>query len=205
MRKPTLRFQKLSAAQSLQYAEQIVGKMQQHPDLFVTPIPSLDDVEAAIAEFRDATTEAAFRDRRAIVLREQRQAELKTLVYELSKYVDTVAAGDEAVVLAAGFVPSKPTTNRAGRAPQPGNLRAINDYVGSARIQLRVDRWGGARLYQFEHRKKGAEHPWQEVMSSKATCVLENLDVFEEYEFRVAYRGVDPELIYSAVVSQYVV
>jgi len=205
MKKPTLQFQRLNAAQLLQYAEQILGKMQQHPDLFETPTPPLADLEAAIGAFRDATTEAAFRDRRAIVLREQRQTALKALIYELSKYVDSVAGGDEAVVLAAGFVPSKPSTNRNGRAPQPGNLRAVNDFVGSARIQLRVDRWPGARLYQFEHRKKGSDQPWQHVLSSKSTCVLENLDIFEEYEFRVAYRGVDPMLVYSDVVSSYVV
>ena len=205
MKKPTLQFQKLNAAQLLQYAEQILGKMRQHADVFESPSPSLEDVEAAVVAFRDATTEAAFRDRRAIVLREQRQADLKALIYELSKYVDTVAKGDEAVVLAAGFIPSKPSSNRTGRAPQPGNLRAINDYVGSARIQLRVDRWEGSRLYQFEHRKKGTDQPWQPVLSSKATCILENLDVFEEYEFRVAYRGVDPTLVYSDVVSSYVV
>ncbi len=205
MKKPTLQFQKFNAAQLLQYAEQILGKMTQNADLFESPTPPLADLEAAIGALRDATTEAAFRDRRAIVLRDQRQVALKGLLYELSKYVDSVAAGDEAVVLAAGFIPSKPTGNRAGRPPQPGNLRAINDYVGSSRIQLRVDRWAGARLYQFEYRKKGADQPWQQLLSSKANCVLENLDMFEEYEFRVAYRGVDPTLVYSDVVSSYAV
>src|SRR5690606_34450593 len=137
----------------------------------------LEDLEAALNAFRDATTEAAFRDQRAIVLRNQREDALKFVVQELSKYVDTVARGDEAVLLAAGFIPSKPTTGRFGRSPLPTNFRAIPDYVGSARIQLRVDRWPGARLYQFEHRKKGSDHPWQRTMSSKTSVTLENLDV----------------------------
>ncbi len=205
MKKPTLQFQSRNAAQLLQYAGQIHSKMSEHTDLFATPNPALADLETAIGDFRDATTEAAFRDRRAIVLRDQRQAALQAVVYELSKYVDTIAKGDEAVVLAAGFEPNKSQSNRYGRPPQPSNVKAAPDGVGSARILLSVNRWAGAKMYQFEYRRKGADQAWQQVISSKSTCELENLEIFQEYEFRVAYRGTNPTLVYSDVVSSYVV
>lgn len=205
MSKPKLRFYELNAAELTQFAEQVLGKMGQATDLFDSPQPSLAELEGALTAFREATTEAAFGDRRAIVLRNQRKAELEGVIYELSKYVDTVAAGDEAVVLAAGFIPQRTSTARLGRAPKPSGLRAQPDYVGSARIEIRVDRWAGARMYQFEYRKKGFDEEWNQVLSSKSTCLLEGLDVFEEYEFRVSYRGVDPAVVYSDVVSSYVI
>lgn len=151
-----------------------------------------------------AVTDAAFRDQRAIVLRDQWRHRLERTIYELSKYVDTIARGDKAVIMAAGFMPSQSNGNRYGRAPRPTNLRIQTGKVGSARIKMRVDRWTGARMYQFEYRMKGMEE-WQQVMSSKASCVIEGLEQFAEYEFRVSYLGRDPSLVYSEVVSSYVV
>jgi len=201
MGKPKLNFDKLSTASLAQYAEQILGKMTQETELFVTPVPALETLENALTAYIAATTEAAFRDTRAIELRKERRSELEDVIYELSKYVDTIAKGNRSIVLAAGFLPTNASTGRYGRAPKPESPRATPDYVGSGRIQLKVPAWAGARMYQFEFRRKGAETPWQLLISSKSSCAVEGLDIFQEYEFRVAYRGADPAIVYSDTVS----
>lgn len=204
MSKPTLHSDRLSAAELTRYATQIYGKMQDQMALFPTPSPSLTVLEDAIADYRIATTEAAFRDTRAITIRNQSREVLEDILYELSKYVDTVAKGDPGIVLAAGFIPSKSKGSRHGRPPKANSLWVKSDYIGSGRVELRTDPWAGARMYQFELRIKDSGDAWREVLSSKSTCVVTGLESFTEYEFRVAYRGVDPEVIYSDVINSYV-
>ncbi len=205
MGKPKLNFNNLNTASLAQYAEQILGKMTQETTLFATPVPSLETLENALTAYIAATTEAAFRDTRAIEVRKEKRTALEEVIYELSKYVDTVAKGNRGIVLAAGFIPAKTNANRYGVAPKPQNIHAASGRVGSGRIKLRVPAWAGAHMYQFEFRKKDPDTSWQLLISSKSTCAIEGLDVFQEYEFRVAYRGADPTIVYSDVVSCFAV
>src|SRR5690606_21284645 len=125
------------------------------------------------AAFRLSATEAAYRDTRAIKIREAKRKELVHLLHELAKYVDTVAQKDVSIILAAGFVPSKEAESYAGYIPKATRLIAKPQEIGSSRIKLKVERWQGARMYQFEFRKKGIETLWSKQLSSKSTCMLE--------------------------------
>lgn len=203
MKRPTLHFQNLTAAQLMQYAEQILIKMGQEEDLFATPQPTLSDVEDSLAVFRMSAAEAAYNDRRAILMRNTQRRELEGLLYELSKYVDTVAGGDESLVLASGFIPTRARKSTGGRIPKALNLRVEPEGLGTGSVELRVDRWEYARMYSFEYRKKGSDELWQQLLSSRSTAVLEGLTAFEEYEFRATYLGVDPKPNYSDVVTNY--
>lgn len=203
MKRPTLHFQNLNAAQLMQYAEQILIKMGQEGDLFATPQPALSDVEDSLAVFRMSAAEAAFNDRRAILLRNTQRRELEGLLYELSKYVDTVAAGDESLVLASGFVPTRSRKSTGGRIPKAANLRVEPEGLGTGNVAVRVDRWEYARMYCFEYRQKGSQEPWQQLLSTRSNAVVEGLTPFEEYEFRATYLGVDPKPNYSDVLSSY--
>ena len=205
MKRPTTQSHLLSDDAMMQYVEQIITKMEANEVLFPDPVPALGVVETALAAFRLSATEAAYRDTRAVKIR---KAKRKALVYqlrELSKYVDTVAQKDDTIILAAGFVPSKDPESYAGFIPKATRLIAKTQEVGSSRIKLKVDRWQGARMYQFEFRKKGAETVWSVQLCSKSTCLLEDLDQFEEYEFRVTYIGINPKPNYSDIVLSYVV
>ena len=205
MKKPTTQSHKLGDVQLMQYVEQIITKMGKNELLFPTPIPELPTVEVALIAYRLAATEAAYRDTRAIKIREAKRKELVHLLHELAKYVDTVAQKDVTIILAAGFVPSKEAESYAGYIPKATCLVAKPQEIGSSSIKLKVDRWEGARMYQFEFRKKGAETVWSVQLCSKSTCLLEDLDQFEEYEFRVTYIGINPKPNYSDIVLSYVV
>lgn len=205
MKRPTTQSHLLGDDAMMQYVEQIITEMKANEVLFPDPVPALNVVETALAAFRLSATEAAYRDTRAVKIR---KAKRKALVYqlrELSKYVDTVAQKDVTIILAAGFVPSKEAESYAGYIPKATRLVAKPQEIGSSRIKLKVDRWEGARMYQFEFRKKGAETAWSVQLCSKSTCLLEELDQFAEYEFRVTYIGINPKPNYSDIVSSYVV
>src|SRR5690606_30001802 len=107
MKKPTLNFKNLDAAQLLQFAAEIHNKMTENSDIFASPTPDLATLSAATTAYGDAVTEAAFGDRRAISFRNDKREELKTIISDLAKYVDITARGNQTIILSAGFRPTK--------------------------------------------------------------------------------------------------
>lgn len=203
MKKPTIYSVAKSATKLLQYAENIALKMTENADLFPEPDPTLAELDTAIADLREALAEAAFRDMRKVELKNQRHAALKQVVYGLSLYVDHVARGDAATILAAGFLPSKDNIP-TGPPPKPTDFRVELLDTGEQRLKLRVKAWERVRMYQFEYRKVGSTADWQRVLCSRSACVLEGLEALRQYEFRVAYFGTDPTVTYSDVIQSYV-
>lgn len=204
MNKPTTKSQRLKDDNLMQYVEQILTNMREAVAIFPEPLPGLNTIETALIDFRMSATEAAYRDSRAVRLRNDKRAHLEYLISELAKYVDTIAGRDANKVLASGFALPKDAQSYAGPLPKASHLRAEPQEVGSRRIKLKIDRWKGARIYRFEWRKKG-ETEWSVQFSTKSTCILEGLEMFQEYEFRTTYVGIDPEPNYSNVVASYVV
>ena len=204
MKKPITKVYDLNDAAIMQYVEQILTKMAEHNDLFPDPVPELSSLESALSAFRLAATEAAYRDTRAVRIREGKRKELEALLRELVKYVDSMAHSDETIILASGFLSSKDAESYAGYMPIATGLRAEPQELHSCRIKLSAKRWQGARMYRFEYRKRGSI-AWQLHFSSKSSCILSGLEQFQEYEFRVSYVGIHPEPNYSALVTSYVI
>lgn len=203
MKKPTLQSEAVkSAAKLLQYADNILLKMTENADLFPEPDPSLAELETAIADFRDAVSQAAHRDMRMVELKNQRQVMLRRVMYNLSLYVDRVAQGDVATILAAGFLPNK-DAEPAGPAPKPTDFRVELKQPNTQTVHLRVNAWKPALVYQFEYRKVG-NADWQRELISRSKCVLRGLESLAAYEFRVAYIGTDPTVTYSDIVRTHV-
>ena len=192
-----------SATKLLRYADTILLKMTENADLFPEPDPTLAELETAFAGLQHALSAAAFRDMRNVELKNQRHAELKRVVHGLSLYVDHVAQGNAAIILAAGFLPSKDST-RIGPPPKPTNFRVKLVRPNSQIVELRVKAWEPVRVYQFEYRKVGSTGHWQRILCSRSVCVLEGLEMLKEYEFRVAYIGTDPTITYSDTIRSYV-
>lgn len=204
MSKLKLPGKKQTDVQLMQTAEQIYSKMTAESTLFAAPVPALTILEAALTAFRNSATEAAYRDTRAIMIRKQKRQELDYVLKELSKYVDTVANGDGTVVLAAGFSLQKSNESYSGLVPKAQRPIAEPGQIGSGRVQIKTTSWTGARMYEFQYRIKGSTDAWTSQLSSKSSCVLEGLETFKEYEFRVTYIGINPTANYSDSTSSYV-
>ena len=194
----------LTDAQLMQIAEQIHTKMMSETTLFAMPVPALPVLEGALVVFRDAAVEAVYRDKRAIIIRNEKRESLLYILKELSKYVDTVANGDSSIVLASGFSLPKSPESYSGYVPKADQPTAKYSQVGTGRITLKTNRWAGARMYQFQYRAKDATGEWISQLSSKSSCVIESLESFKEYEFRVTYIGINPIPNYSDITSSYV-
>ncbi len=202
MSKPV--FKSKNATELLQYAEHILLKMTENEDLFANPVPDLTTLENALNAYREAYAEATFRDKRAVVLKGQKGRGLQETVYRLSHYVDAVAQGDPAIILAAGYRVSRSNATPIGHTPKAENLRVEHIQVGLGIIKLRVKPWKPARLYRYEYRQKGEEE-WIGILHSKSTLELDDLRMMQEYEFRVSYLGRDTTLNFSDTITAMVV
>ena len=188
----------------LRYAEHIFLKMTENADLFPAPDPDLATLESRLAAYRDAYAEATFRDKRAVILKKQRGDDLQQVIYRLSHYVDKVAQGNPATILAAGYEVGRSTGNRIGRTPKAENLRVKHVQVGTGIVQLKVQAWQPARLYRYEYRKVGSE-TWEGTLDSRSTLELSGLEMLQEYEFRASYIGTDTASNFSDITTAIVV
>ncbi|MCW8310294.1 MULTISPECIES: fibronectin type III domain-containing protein [Sphingobacterium] len=190
--------------QLMQTAEQIATKMANETTLFPDPVPALSVLNTALAAFRNSATEAAYRDTRAIMIRKQKRQELVYILKELGKYVDTIANNDDTIVLAAGFNIRKTNASYDGFVPRAQRPIAEPGQIGSGRIVLKTVAWTGARMYEYQFRLKGSNAEWSSQLCSKSSCIIEGLETFKEYEFRVTYIGINPTPNYSDLTSSFV-
>lgn len=205
MAKPVLSSKTETAAKLLQYAENILAKVNENATLFVDPVPPLADIEASLQAFRTGLTESSFRDMRQVELKNQQAVHLKALLYDFSLYVETIAQGNPATIMAAGFTPSKGNRPSVTEHPKPTDFRVEIRQMGLMTVNLRVKPWKAARFYQFEYRKAGSLNDWTRVLSSKSKVAIAELEHLQEYEFRVTYLATDPVHNYSDTVRCYVV
>lgn len=203
MKKPTLNFRNMDSAQLLQFATEIHEKMAEHNDIFETPAPDLETLDTATTAYRDAVTEAAFGDRRAISFRNDKREELETVIRDLAKYVDIIARGDQTVILSAGFLPTKDPSPDNGVNPKAEGFEVEPSGLGTLQVTAKVAPWKKARYYQFEYRKKEAGAEWNRVLSPISTLDIDNLEAFQEYEFRASYLGKSTTPNYSDVLSTF--
>lgn len=191
-------------AQYVRFVENIIVKLTENAALFPDVDPTLADLEQALATVKQAQADAAYRDKRQVVIKNQALETLRKLVYHLSLYVEREANGDAAIILAAGFNPAKRGSPTLDAAPKPTTfLVEVNAHVSGV-TNLKTAYWKGVLAYQFEYRKKNSDSDWNRVISSKSKVTITGLEPVQEYEFRVAYIGRNPQMTYSDVVSSYV-
>lgn len=205
MSKPVLSSKTKTAVELLQYAENILAKVSEHVDLFPEALDTLVAIEAHVLTYRKSITDATYRDIRNIELRNQQGEQLKDLLYDFSLYVESVAQGDPALIMAAGFTISKKSSSYTRGAPKATDFRVGIPQLGLCTVHLRVKAWSRARFYQFEYRKVGSLGEWTRILNNRSRVAISDLEHLQEYEFRVTYLATDPTPNYSDVVRCYVV
>jgi len=193
-----------SEAAYVKFVENIVVKLTENTALFPDVEPERDVLEQLLSEFKRTQADAAYRDKRMVVIKNQAYATLKAEVYRMSLYVERQAAGDEAMILAAGFIPSKRGMRVLEPAPKPKIFIVEVNAQISGVADLKVNGWRRVLAYRFEYRKKNSDSHWNPVLSSKSKVTITGLEPVQEYEFRVAYIGRNPQITYSDIVSSYV-
>ncbi|WP_293944420.1 MULTISPECIES: hypothetical protein [unclassified Sphingobacterium] len=202
MKKAIVRSHNANALSVRDYAAQIVKSMREEKTLFPDPYPSLDEIEKLIDRLTNEIADAMYRDKLAVAIRDDTRDELLGQIRLLSYYVNRIAQGDEVIILGAGFLPSKDRDNSADiPSVESFNVKAE---IGSGGVKLSLKAWRRAKTYRYEYRKKNVNQDWTIVLSTRSRCTISELDVREEYEFRVCYVGAKGNSPYSNVLRSYV-
>jgi hypothetical protein len=169
-------------------------------EYFTTPTPPLSEVRTALQDFTTATAKAKDGSRYDVVIKKEKRETLLTLLRTLALYVQLEGENNETALASSGF-----TLHRApqpiGILPKPKNFKVTPIHPGAIKVSMSAVY--GAKLYIYEYRIKG-ETAWQVVTDTRATMLFTNLTKAMEYEFRAVAIGVNPERVYTDVLSSIV-
>src|SRR5690606_40779006 len=107
MAKPTLTSKTRTDSKLVQYASNVVSKTTENASLFPDATEKVALLKTALDTYMGSLSEAAYRDMRQVIIKNQQATVVRELLYDLSLHVESVAKGDPNILLAAGFVPSK--------------------------------------------------------------------------------------------------
>ncbi len=122
----------------------VVGKMTGNL-AFATPSPTLANVNAAIATLDAALEEAKSRASAAIAAKNTAASELRSLMTDLARYVNSASEGDSDIALSSGFDAVLPAVSIPMVAPADLSAR-MSPMAGS--IDLNWPGVRGARMYK---------------------------------------------------------
>ena len=135
----------LSPTEKVAKALLLVTKMTGNLN-YITPTPTLAQVDAGRVKLDTAIMEAASGDHSKVLARVLAEAEMDSLIVRLSQYVNTTAAGDVLMILGSGFELRK-QPEPIGPLPAPTDLEARTGTM-PGEIDLQWTPVYGAYLYQ---------------------------------------------------------
>lgn len=169
-------------------------------EYFTTPTPPLSEVKIALAEFTAAANKAQDRSKFDVAVKNEKREVLLDLFKSLALYVQLEGKNNEAALTSSGFTLQK-TPQPIGILDKPKNFKVTPIHPGAIKVSMSVVY--GAKSYVYEYRIKG-ETTWQIVNDTRANILFTNLTKAMEYEFRAVAIGVNPERVYSDILSSIV-
>jgi hypothetical protein len=188
MPKVKLNFRRLTVPEKVARAQQIVAALTGNSN-FPTPQPTLASVTTAINELETASNDAQAARREAKHLTgvvTVKEDELHQLMTQLGAYVESVAGGDEALIMSAGLEMRAAATTDSSAPAAPETLTATTgNHEGE--IELSWDAVRGARSYVVERATDPQAGPWTQAgVSPRSSLIVEGLESGKRYYFRVA-------------------
>ena len=189
MSKIKLKLKDLSIPEKIAKAELIAGSLTGNAS-FPTPQPTLATFAQAKDELVDAYNEAQNARQTAkekTTVQNKKEAALDQLFSQLAAYVESVAAGNEELILSAGMDPRAAAVAATGTPTQPQALAAMaGDYDGQ--IDLSWDTMDGVRSYVIQQSGDPVTATsWSHGgVSTKSSFTAANLNSGTRYWFRVA-------------------
>lgn len=189
MAKIRLNLSRLSVAEKIAKAKQIVAAMTGNPN-FTAPSPPLPEVATAATELQtaagaSATAKQTLKETTAV--QNDKEATIDQLLTRLAGYVESVAGSDEQVILSAGMDVRAPSVSTTERPPQPQALAATaGDRDGE--IDLSWESVSGAKSYAVEQSGDPVTpNSWQHAgVSTRSLHTAAGLTSGTRYWFRVA-------------------
>ncbi len=194
---------KYSDAELLVKSSDIVSDMTGNLN-FVEPSPSLAEVEAAQSAYGSALNACSTGARQAYATKDVKRKALETILRNLGNYVNSVANGDEAMLLTSGFDLSKPA-EAVGPLPAPQNVQ-VKPGRSRGTVIVSCDRVAHAKNYAvgYQNLTEGEDSPVEMVFAAKPKITIANLVSGNKYRFRFLALGTDPERNWSEDATSFI-
>ena len=193
MKKIKLSLQSKTPLQLHAFADHHGTQVDGAPSVYTSLIPIKADYDDLLEEFDERIADVATKQTaldEAVLLLEQKRVEVENALRSRANRVETIANGDEAIIVGAGFEVANSTAGSVGELPAPQNLKVTMSEI-SGRLDVRWQRIKGAKSYIVECRTHGATPgAWQQAkLCTAAKCSITGLTAGQEYAFRVRALG----------------
>lgn len=162
---------------------------------FVTPNPTLADVDTARTDLSKAAVAAQAGGMALTFAKNEAEKKLDQLINQLVAYVQNISGGEESIILQAGMEVRKTPSP----LPTPGPVQNLDAFPtrSAGQIQLTWDTLGGNIFYQVDMYVSDDEGNgfWDKLtVSSKSKYLVTGLTTGKVYRFRVAGIGRNDEM-----------
>jgi hypothetical protein len=180
--------------------QKITGKMKGNI-YFPAPIPELDAVVLALAEFITALAECSGGTHETTV-KNKKRANLENALKKLGLYVQLNCKDDPSIVDTTGYETRKDPESK-GVLPAPSVKVEVGPFPGS--IKVSVNKVDGAHTYLYEWKElPSPDNATWEFDLGTTSIIIKNLKQGKEYAFKVAAKGAAKDLIFSNIVTHFV-
>ena len=201
LQKVSISFSKYSDADFETKAEHIVGSMTGNP-AFVSPIPTLADVQAAVTKYSADLVAAAGLGRLNVAEKNKSRQQLELLLTQLGMYVMYIANGDAAILTSSGYSLTKEP--EPAYVTNPGNVTLTNGVTSGQLIgTVKNVKAALGYLHEITEAEPVDATVWNSTPSSRSSFVFKNLQPGKKYWVRVGAIASGEQLAYSTVASQF--
>ncbi|HTM64826.1 MAG TPA: fibronectin type III domain-containing protein [Flavipsychrobacter sp.] len=186
-----LKLDRRNAPDLIQFGRNIHAKMLASATLFATPPVTMADLASALDGLETAQQNTYGAGKSAILIRNEKLAEVKSLLKDLGIYVQMVSKGDDGIIDLAGMPVKSKGPRRYDFLAVPTGLTAF--VLRSGVIGLRWRRIHNAKSFVIEYCPDPiTDGGWKPGMTnSGANGRVENLTPGKTYWFRVRAIGSD--------------
>jgi hypothetical protein len=171
---------------------------------FPAPDPTLEELQTAISNYRAALVKSKDGSKEETADKNEKRQLLVELLRKLSYYVQVTSDGDETIILSGGFDTNK-QSGTVGVLPKPDNFKVVTG-ANKGTIELSCDAVDHAAFYEFQYTKAPvtAASVWTMRTATKRKLLIEGLSSGQQYVFRIAAAGSDPNRTWSDEIASYI-
>jgi hypothetical protein len=171
---------------------------------YPSPEPALADLQTATNDLQAAIVKAKNGSKEDTAEKNAKRQALVDLLHRLSYYVQVTSKGDEATILSSGFDVNK-QSGTVGVLPKPENFK-VSTGGNKGTIELSCDAVDHANFYEYMYTKAPvtATSVWTTRTATKRKLLIEGLTSGQQYIFKMAAGGSDPNRTWSDEIASYV-
>lgn len=199
MKKAKINFDPFTAAKLLVKGNQIITAIKGSPH-FSNPIPSPAALQAQLDKLSEAIDKSADKGRASLAIVRMYKRETTVMLHTLGEYVNSIASGDETILLTSGFDLTK--TPEKNRKPEPVTKLEAVFTNKEGRIDLIWKRSKKARYYNVFMSADGGAN-WNLLNTTLGRKLLvEALASGKRYQFKVVAVNVSGKSPESEIATQ---